>query len=73
MAGGTIGAGLGKLVKHREETGIERHIGERLLPGGASIIAVIGDDRRLCRRYQLLRSGADGLSAQSSGSLRLSA
>jgi len=56
VAGGALGAGLGKLVKHREDTGIERHIGEKLPPGGAAIIAVIDDGDRLAAERALAGS-----------------
>jgi len=47
VVGGAAGGLIGKFAEHRGEAGLEKGLGDKLRPGTAAIIAIIGDDDRL--------------------------
>jgi len=56
VAGGAAGGLAGKFVKHKEDTGIAKGLGDKLAPGTAVIIAMVDDEDRLAAEQALAGS-----------------
>jgi arylsulfatase len=53
VAGAAAGGLAGKFVKHKEDTGIEKGLGDKLQPGTAVIIAMVDEEDRLAAEQAL--------------------
>jgi len=58
VVGAAAGGLIGKFVKHRIDSGIEKGLGDKLKPGTAAIIAIVEDDDRLAAERALADSPA---------------
>jgi uncharacterized membrane protein len=47
VVGGAVGGLVGRFAKHRQDSGIEKGIGDQLAPGTAAVIAICDADDRL--------------------------
>ncbi len=70
VVGGAVGGAIGKFVKKREDAGLEEHIGEKLPPGTAAVIAVVDDDDRLAAEQALAGSLAKSVVPMDKGGVR---
>ena len=70
MVGAAAGGAIGKLVGHRESTGLQEGLREKLTPGTAVIVAMVDDEDRLPAERALGRSLAKSVAAMDKKGVR---
>jgi arylsulfatase len=56
VAGGAVGGVVGKFAGHKEKTGLEKGMGDKLQPGTAAIVAMVDEEDRLAAERALAGS-----------------
>jgi arylsulfatase A-like enzyme/uncharacterized membrane protein len=63
VVGAAAGAVVGKFARHKVESGIESGLGEKLKPGMAAILVIVGEEDRLAAEQALRDSPAKSVAA----------
>ncbi|HYB47020.1 MAG TPA: sulfatase-like hydrolase/transferase, partial [Streptosporangiaceae bacterium] len=58
VVGGAVGRAIGKFAEHKEKTGLEQGMGDKLQPGTAAIVAMVDQEDRLAAERALAGSVA---------------
>jgi len=70
LVGGAAGGAIGKLAEHKEKTGLQEGLGDKLQPGTAVIVAMVDDDDRLAAERALGGSLAKSVAAMDKHGVR---
>ncbi len=70
VIGGAAGGLVGKFAKHKQETGIEKGLGDKLTPGTAVIVTVVDEEDRLFAERALSGSPAKSVVAVEKAGVR---
>ncbi|HXY26807.1 MAG TPA: sulfatase-like hydrolase/transferase, partial [Acidimicrobiales bacterium] len=70
VVGGAVGGLVGKFAKHKEESGLESGLGDKLAPGSAVVIAVVDADDRLAAEQALAETPAKSVVPMEKSTLR---
>jgi arylsulfatase len=70
VAAGAAGGLVGKFVKHKEDAGIEKGLGDKLQPGTAVIIAMVDEEDRLAAEQALGGSPAKSVVPMAKGGVQ---